>query len=154
MKQNKQVKVSEACIITSDEKGQRSLVGKAKEALTALSKGGVDVFISLESTDKEAAEKFLQENNVPYKELLSKSDDDGQKKFDACVLSGHNAVLLNGDWEWALNSLADKLYDSRIGTQKSEQQRMDDKWREYRSWADQAAKARSKRESQLSSASD
>ena len=67
----KKVKIMEACIITSDDKGQRSLVGRAKEALTTFSKNKIDVTIVLDKTPKEDAEKFLKENNVPYKELMT-----------------------------------------------------------------------------------
>lgn len=145
---NKRVKITECCIITNDDKGQRSLVGKAKEALTTLSKNNVDVTIFLESTDKEAAEKFLKENNVPYKEIMTREDykDKEPPKFDACIIGENNVVILRGDWQWALNDLADKLYDNaERPAHKSEQQKMDDKWKEYKHWADEANKSRAKR---------
>lgn len=145
---NKKVKISECCVITNDDKGQRTLVGKAKEALTTLAKNKIDVTIFLEQTDKEAADKFLKENNVPFKELLSEEDikEKGKPKFDACILGANNIVLLRGDWQWALNELVDKLYDkSEQPPHTSEQQKMDEKFSEYKRWADEANKSREKR---------
>lgn len=145
---NKKVKVTECCVITNDDKGQRSLVGSAKEALTTLAKGNIDVTIFLESTDKDAAEKFLKENNVPYKDLLIREDykDGKPPKFDACIVGDDNVVMMRGDWKWTLNDLADKLYDGGgKEPHKSEQQKMDDKWKEYKHWAEEANKNRQKR---------
>lgn len=145
---NKKVKVTECCVITNDDKGQRSLVGSAREALTTLSKSNIDVTIFLESTDKDAAEKFLKENNVPYKDLLTREDykDGKPPRFDACIVGDDNVVMMRGDWKWTLNELADKLYDGREKQpHKSEQQKMDDKWKEYRHWAEEANRSRQKR---------
>jgi len=144
----KKIKVTECCVITSDEKGQRSLVGKAKEALTTLSKNKVDVTIFLESTPKEDAENFLKENNVPYKDLMTADDiKEGEKpKFDAVVMGDGNVVLLKNDWEWCLNQIVDKLYDNgEKPIHKSEQQKMDERFKDYKHWADQANEARKKR---------
>ena len=41
----KSINVHEACIITKDDKGNLSLVGKAKEALTSLQKNKVSVHV-------------------------------------------------------------------------------------------------------------
>ena len=142
----KKVKVMEACVITSDEKGQRTLVGKAKEALTTFSKNNIDVTIVLENTSKEDAEKFLKENNVPYKELMTQDELHEKKpKFDACIIPDNNVVVLRDDWTWCLSNLVDKLYDnSNKPPQKSEQEKMDDKFNDYKRWADQANAARKK----------
>ena len=70
----KKVKIMEACIITSDDKGQRSLVGKAKEALTTFSKNKIDVTIVLDKTPKEDAEKFLKENTLMEQEYQMADD--------------------------------------------------------------------------------
>ena len=145
---NKKVKITECCIITNDDKGQRSLVGKAKEALTTLSKNKIDVSVFLEKTDKEAAAAFLKENNVPYKELVSVEDfkDGKMPKFDASIIGDNNVVLYRNDWQWALNELVDKLYDNREKEQHpSEQQKMDDKFKEYKRWADESNKARNQK---------
>ena len=142
MSKDKRVKVTECCIITSDDKGQRSLVGNAKEALTTLSKNNIDVYIKLEAADKEAAEKFLKDNNVPYKGFVESKDE----KFDACIIGENNVVILRNDWQWALSELVDKLYDnSERKHHPSEQQKMDDKFKEYKHWADEANKSRAKR---------
>ena len=147
----KKVKVSECCVITTDDKGQRTLVGKAKEALTTLEKKGIDVYILLEGTKKDDAEKFLNENNVPFKALLE--TDDTKTKFDAVVLGEGNIVLLRGDWEWSLNQLVDKLYDNGEKPEhKSEQQKMDEKFDQYKHWADEANKMRAKQKSDAQSA--
>ena len=149
IKMAKKVKVTECCVITTDEKGQRSLVGKAKEALTTLSKNKIDVTIFLETTPKEDAEKFLNENNVPYKELKNADDyKDGEKpKFDAVVVGENNIVVLGSDWTWALDSIVDKLYNGdEKPAHKSEQEKMDDKFKDYKHWADEANAAKKKRQ--------
>ena len=132
----------EACVITTDDKGQRSLVGKAKEALTTFSKNKIDVTIMLDSTPKEDAEKFLKENNVPYKELLTEDEYREKKpKFDACIIPDGNVVVLRDDWSWCMDNLVDKLYrKSEQPAQKSEQEKMDDKFKQYKKWADEANK--------------
>lgn len=136
----------ESCVITTDDKGQRTLVGKAKEALTTFSKNKIDVTILLEKTSKEDAEKFLKENNVPYKELMTKEEyNEKEPKFDACVIPDDNVVLLRDDWQWAMNSVVDKLYDNREKVpEKTEQEKMDDRFKDYKRWADQANAARKK----------
>lgn len=144
---NKKVKIHECCILTNDDKGQRSLVGKAKEALTTLAKNKVDVTIFLESTPKDAAETFLKENNVPYSGLMEASDVSTEKpSFDAVILGENNIILHRGDWQWTLNDLVDKLYSTREQpVHKSEQQKMDEKFSDYKHWADESNKARAKR---------
>ncbi len=147
----KKIKITECCVITSDEKGQRSLVGKAKEVLTTLSKNKIDVTIFLETTPKEDAEKFLKENNVPYKELMNADDyKDGEKpKFDVCVIGDNNVVLLKNDWDWCLNQIVDKLYDrEQKPVHKSEQEKVDDRFSDYKRWAEQANAARKKSQGQ------
>ena len=154
----KKVKVQESCVITTDEKGQRSLVGSSKEALTTLNKNKIEVYIFLEKTSKEDAAQFLKDNNVPYKELFSVEDfKEGEKmpEFDAIVMGDNNIVLLRGDWQWALNNIVDKLYDnSEKPAQKSEQQKMDDKFKDYKRWADQANAARKKHGSEVTVSAD
>lgn len=143
----KKVKITENCIITSDDKGQRSLIGKAKEALTTLDKNKIDVYIVLDGTSKEDAEKFLKENNVPYKALMTMDEQKKDDKFDAFVVGDSNVVLLSGDWQWTLESIVDKLYNNseKPSAQKSEQTKMDDKFKDYKHWADEANAARKKR---------
>lgn len=141
---NKKVKIHECTVITNDDKGQRSLVGKAKEALTALAKNNVDVTILLESTPKDAAETFLKENNVPYKSLLGPTESG--EKYDAVILGENNIVLHTDDWQWTLDRLVDVLYrKSEQPVHKSEQQKMDEKFADYKHWADESNKARAKR---------
>ena len=138
----KKVKIMEACVITSDDKGQRTLVGKAKEALTTFSKNKIDVTILLENTNKEDAEKFLKENNVPYKELMTQDEYHEKKpKFDASIIADNNIVVLRDDWTWCMSNLVDKLYDNREKpAQKSEQEKMDERFKDYKRWADEANK--------------
>lgn len=152
----KKVKITENCIITSDDKGQRSLVGKAKEALTTLEKNKIDVYIVLDNTSKEDAEKFLKENNVPYTELMTMDEQKKGDKFDAFVVGDPTVVLLSSDWQWTLESIVDKLYNTaeKPDVQQSEQTKMDDKFKDYKHWADEANAARKKRrETSVDSAS-
>ena len=142
---SKKVKVTEECVITSDDKGQRSLVGKAKEALTTMSKNKIDVYILLDGTPKEDAEKFLKENNVPFKELIA-GDEAKDMKFDACVMKEGNIILLRDDWTWAISNIVDELYSNREKEKQteSEQQKMDNKFSEYKKWAEKDNEARKK----------
>ena len=143
----KKVLTTESCVITSDEKGKLSLVGKAKEALTTLSKNKIAVTILLEKSKKEDVEAFLKENNVPYKEIVetTASLTDLMKKQDAIVIPDAKFVTLGSDWAWALNGVVDKLFDEKEQPpQKSEQQKMDDKFKDYKRWADEANAARKK----------
>ena len=146
----KKVKIMESCVITTDDKGQRSLVGKAKEALTTFSKNKIDVTILLEKTSKEDAEAFLKENNVPYKSLMTAEEYKPEKdKFDACIIPDNNIVVLRDDWTWAMSNLVDKLYDNKEQPpMKSEQEKMDEKFNDYKRWADDANAARKKHSGQ------
>lgn len=142
---NKKVKVSECCIITKDDKGQMSLVGKSKEALTTLQKNKIDVYIALESTPKDDAEAFFKESNVPYKAIVTKEDDD-KEKYDAVVLSEGNILLYRNDWTWTVEGIVDKLYrKSEQPAQKTEQQKMEESFDEYKRWANEANKRNSKK---------
>ena len=143
----KKVLTTESCVITSDDKKSLSLVGKAKEALTTLAKNKIEVTILLDKVSKEDAEKFLKENNVPYKALAEadKSFTDLVKGMDAVVIPDAKFVTLGSDWTWALNSIVDKLFDNREKQpEKSEQAKMDDKFKTYKHWADEANAARKK----------
>lgn len=150
----KKVYMSECCVVTKDDKGQLSMVGKSKESLTTLSKNNIAVTILLEGTDKDSIDKFLKENNVPFSELKPWSEmKQGEDKYDALLLGENNIVLLRSDWEWALNQLVDKLYDKREKEpHKSEQQKMDDKFNQYKHWADEANKAHKKLQGESPSA--
>lgn len=153
----KKVKIMESCVITTDDKGQRSLVGKAKEALTTFSKNKIDVTVLLEKTSKEDAEAFLKENNVPYKALATVPDGSaiGEEKFDACIIPDNNIVVLRDDWTWAMSNLVDKLYDNKEQPpMKSEQEKMDDKFKDYKRWADEANAARKKHSQSADTVSD
>lgn len=136
---NKKVKIAEKCVITSDDKGQRTLVSKAKEVLTTLSKKNVDVTIYLDKTEKDAAEKFLNEHDVPFKELITPGEASAGEQYDACVLTSDKVVLLRDDWQWAMEGIVSMLYgEKRTSAGKSEQQKMDDKFTEYKKWAEKA----------------
>lgn len=52
----KSINVHEACVITKDDKGNLSLVGKAKEALTSLDKHKVAIHIKLCDSKKDDVE--------------------------------------------------------------------------------------------------
>lgn len=147
----KKIKIMEACVITKDDKGQLTLVGKAKEALTTFAKNKIDVTICLESDNKEAVESFLKNNNVPYKTLATIPDvsPSGKEKFDAVIVPDGNIVILRDDWTWAMNNIVDKLYDNQQKPpQKSEQEKMDERFKDYKRWADQANEAHKKQKSE------
>lgn len=138
------VKVSERCVMTTDDKGQRSLVANAKEVLTTMSKNGIDVSIFLIDTPKDAAAKFLKENNVPYKALLAKDDKEArEQKFDCCVLPSDKVVLLRDNWKYTMEDIVNKLY--RNDERKPDltvQDKMDNAFKDYKKWTDEANKRR------------
>lgn len=141
---NKKIKVTESCIITKDDKGKLSLVANAKEALTTLSKNNVDVYILLKETSKDDAAKLLKDNDVAYKELMTKEDfkDKEEPKFDACVVGENNIVQLTYGWRSALDSLINILYGkNNSAQQESEQEKMDNSYKRYKHYAEEANKA-------------
>lgn len=119
----KKVKIIECCVLTKDDKGALSLVGKAKEAITSLIKNKIDVTIVLCETSKEDAEKFLKESNIEGVNFLELPKEDEQ--YDAVVVGGSNVITLHSDWKWTLEDLVRHLYDGRDDKPKSEQQQMD-----------------------------
>ncbi|MBR0166149.1 MAG: hypothetical protein IJQ13_04645 [Prevotella sp.] len=144
---NKKVFISECCVVTKDDKGQLSMVGKAKEALTTMSKNNIDVTILLEDTDKEALEKFLKDNSVPFKETKPWEEMKKDDKYDALVLGSNNIVLYRNDWDWTVDDIVTKLYrNDEKPPHKSEQQKMDDRFKDYKHWAEEANKVKKKSE--------
>ncbi len=138
---SKIVEVHEACVITKDDKGNLSLVGKAKEALTSMSKHKVSVSIILCDNKKEDVEKFLNDNEVPFTSIRSKGEDakeeDGNSmKADVMVMPGSKVVTLDGDWQWCLDRIVQRLWgEKKKEAPKSEQQRMDAAMDDYIKWA-------------------
>ena len=117
---SKSINVHEACIITKDDKGNLSLVGKAKEALTSLQKNKVSVHVLLCDSKKEDVEKFLTDNNVPF----------------ATVVPSSKFVTLDGDWQWCLDRIVQRLWGKKEKeAPKSEQASMDEAMKRYISWA-------------------
>lgn len=130
----KKVKIHEACIWVNDN-GKLSLVTSAKEAITTLSKNQVDVYIFLHDTSKENAEKFLKDNDIPYKGIITTNDkDEKAPKFDACILPEKGFIILRYDWDGALSSLTRMLYGEN-SPRLSPQQKMDDSFKRYLEWA-------------------
>lgn len=144
---SKSINVHEACVVTHDDKGNLSLVGKAKEALTSLEKNKVSVHIVLDDGKKDDIEKFLTENNVPFTSIISKDEastpEDGKdnkkdKKDDAavCVVPSSKFVTLDNDWQWCLDRIVQRLWGKKKQeAPKNEQQRMDDAMSKYIRWA-------------------
>lgn len=140
----KSINVHEACVITKDDKGNLSMVGKAKEALTTLKKNKVSVCILLCDNKKEDVEKFLNDNNVPFASLSTKeeTDKDGNtKRFDppkadVTIMPSSKVITLRDDWQWCLDDIAQRLWgEKKKENPKSEQQRMDDSMADYIRWA-------------------
>lgn len=102
---SKSINVHEACVITKDDKGNLSLVGKAKEALTTLKKNKVSVCILLCDNKKEDVEKFLNDNNVPFASISTKeeTDKDGNTKrvdppkADVTIMPSSKVITLRDD---------------------------------------------------------
>ena len=114
----KSINVHEACVITKDDKGNLSMVGKAKEALTTLKKNKVSVCILLCDNKKEDVEKFLNDNNVPFASLSTKeeTDKDGNTKHvdppkaDVTIMPSSKVITLRDDWQWCLDDIARRLW--------------------------------------------
>lgn len=137
---SKSINVHEACVITKDDKGNLSLVGKAKEALTTLKKNKVSVCILLCDNKKEDVEKFLNDNNVPFASISTKeeTDKDGNTKrvdppkADVTIMPSSKVITLRDDWQWCLDDIAQRLWgEKKKENPKSEQQRMDDSMADY-----------------------
>ena len=140
----KKVKLLSCIVVNKDEKGELTLVGKAKEAINAMNKKKiqVDICIDEEGLTKEDLKKFLEENNVTVNNIFTKEEKPQKEEYDAVVLDGSKTILHRNDWQWTLNDIVDKLY----GPQKkqehySEQKQMDDAMDNYISWAKKANKA-------------
>lgn len=141
---SKSINVHEACVITKDDKGNLSLVGKAKEALTTLQKNKVSVNILLCDNKKEDVEKFLGDNNVPFASLHAKqeTDKDGNTKSvdppkaDCSIVPSSQFLTLRDDWKWCMDEIAHRLWGEKEEiAPKSEQQGMDDAFKRYIDWA-------------------
>lgn len=137
----KSINVHEACIITKDDKGNLSLVGKAKEALTSLQKNKVSVHVLLCESKKDDVEKFLTDNNVPFASIITKEEakeekEDKKTEPDATVVPSSKFVTLDGDWQWCLDRIVQRLWGKKEKeAPKSEQASMDEAMKRYISWA-------------------
>lgn len=141
---SKSINVHEACVITKDDKGNLSLVGKAKEALTTLKKNKVSVHILLCDFKKEDVEKFLNDNNVPFASISSKqeTDKDGNTKYvdppksDVTIMPSSKVITLRDDWKWCLDEIAGRLWgEKKKEAPKSEQESMDEAMKRYIEWS-------------------
>lgn len=131
----KEINVHESCIVTKDDKGNLSLVGKAKEVLTSLHKHKVLVHILLGDGKKEDVEKFLNENSVPFASVVNKDDGEG-KNAAVTVMPSSKVIVLNGDWKWCLDDIVRRLWGKKSKeSPKSEQQAMDSAMDDYIKWA-------------------
>lgn len=133
----KSINVHEACIITKDDKGNLSLVGKAKEALTSLQKNKVSVHVLLCESKKDDVEKFLTDNNVPFASIITKEEKEDKKTDpDATVVPSSKFVTLDGDWQWCLDRIVQRLWGKKEKeAPKSEQASMDEAMKRYISYA-------------------
>lgn len=139
----KKIKLLSCTVVNRDEKGEMTLVGKAKEAINAMAKKKIQVDICIDEDDlkKDDLKKFLEDNNVTVNNIFTKDEKPEKKEYDAVVLGGSKIILHRNDWQWTLNDIVDKLF----GPQKkqkhySEQKQMDDAMDDYISWAKKAAK--------------
>lgn len=135
---SKSVDIHEACVITKDDKGNLSLVGKAKEAITSMSKNKVAVNIVLCDNKKEDVEKFLNDNDVPFTSIRSEGGEGKGKeeKADVLVMPSSKVVILDGDWQWCLDRIVQRLWgEKKTESPMNEQQRMDEAMKKYIGWA-------------------
>lgn len=135
----KKIKLTENTVITKDDKGNLSLVGKAKEALTSFHKMKIEVTIALHEFDKEQAEKLLKENNVPYSSIIS-AGEKTKDNFDICVVGGSNVIKLGNDWRWTAEDVIRQLYDGKRDKPLSEQQIMDKSLEDIKKFTQERAK--------------
>lgn len=136
----KKVKILECCVLTKDDKGALSLVGKAKEAINSLVKNKIAVTIALTDTSKEDAEKFLKEQNVEPCAFIEIPKD--EEPFDAFVMGGSNVIQLRSNWQWAVEELVRHLYDGRDDKPKSEQEIMDEAVKDIKKLTQERARHR------------
>lgn len=130
---SKIVNIQETCVITKDDKGNLSLVGKAKEVLTSMEKKKVTVNILINEGKKEEVEKFLKDNNVPYSSIITNGED---TNADVTVMPGSKVVTLDNDWSWCLENIVRRLWgEKRKEAPKSEQEQMDSRMDDYIKWA-------------------
>lgn len=127
----KSINVHEICVITKDDKGNLSLVGKAKEALTSLQKHKVSVHILLCGNKKEDVEKFLNDNNVPFASVIEKTGDAGDKDV-VTVVPSSKFITMRDDWKWCIDDIVHRLWgDKAKENPRSEQQAMDKAMDDY-----------------------
>lgn len=137
----KKIKITENTVITHDDKGKPSLVGKAKEALNSFHKMKIDVTILLDKTDKDTVEKLLRDNDVPYADIIQ-NNGDNEQHYDLCVVGGTNVVKLDDNWMWTAEEVVRRLYDgSANNTPRSEQQTFDKALADIKKYAQQRAKS-------------
>lgn len=130
------INVHESCILTKDDKGNLSLVGKAKEALTSLHKHKVSVRILLDDNKKDDAEKFLTDNSVPFSSIINKEEGEEGKDAAVTIMPSSKVIVLNGDWKWCLDDIVRRLWGKKSKENpKSEQQAMDSAMDDYIKWA-------------------
>lgn len=137
----KKVLLSEKTVVTKDDEGNISLVGKVKEVLTSFNKMKIQVTIELDEHKKEAVEKLLKDNNVPYDNIISRNaSEEDKQKYDIYVVGGSNVIKMDDDWRWTANSVVRKLYDGSERNPMSEQQIMDKELEQIKKYAQERSK--------------
>ena len=137
----KKVLLSEKTVVTKDDEGNISLVGKVKEVLTSFNKMKIQVTIELHEHKKEEVEKLLKENNVPYDNIISRNaDEEDKQNYDLYVVGGSNVIKMDDDWRWTANDIVRKLYDGSERKPMSEQQIMDKELEQIKKYAQERAK--------------
>ncbi len=136
----KKIKLLENTVVTKDEKGNLSLVGFAKEALTSFDKMNVDVTIFLHEHKKDDVEKLLKENDVPYKNIITSDDKKEDEDFDLCVVGG-NVIELD-EWKWTAENVIRKLFDKENKQPLSEQDEMNRRLAQIKKYAQERSKSK------------
>ena len=139
----KKIKIWQAAVLTKDEEGNVSLVGKAKEALTTMHKKDINITVCLLDIAKVDAEKCLKDNNVPFDELKEAPANNPVEDYDCMVVAGPNVVTLHHDWQYCMDEVARRLYGEKPKQNvPTEQQEMDNSFDNYIKWAKEASKQR------------
>lgn len=118
-----------------------SLLWGRRRKPSPLQKNKVSVHVLLCDSKKDDVEKFLTDNNVPFASIITKEEakeekEDKKTEPDATVVPSSKFVTLDGDWQWCLDRIVQRLWGKKEKeAPKSEQASMDEAMKRYIRWA-------------------